>query len=295
MHHIDPVSLQLFLAVVREGSIKRAAESEHIAQSALSRRMADLEHALGVPLLMRSSKGVQLTEAGERAHALGKRLNEDLEAFVREVRSLSGNVAGIVRLFASPSSVVGFLPEKLQAFRAAYPEVEIALQERATAEILRACLDDRADVGVGAALKDVPRGVEAWHLADDPLIVVLPRKHPLTKLRKIPFADVLKFPLIGMSVGGALDNLLREKAESIHAVIRQPVGVTSYDAGCRMIEVGLGIAIMPSSAVSAYAGTNRFVRRPLDEAWRGWSLRLYALRKSTRLRAVEALIGTLRA
>ena len=86
MHRIDPVSLQLFLAVVRERSIKRAAEAEHIAQSALSRRMADLEHALGVPLLMRSPMGVQLTEAGERANALGQRLNDDLEAFVREVQ-----------------------------------------------------------------------------------------------------------------------------------------------------------------------------------------------------------------
>src|SRR5580765_251145 len=71
VHRIDPVSLQLFLAVVREGSIKRAAETEHIAQSALSRRMGDLEHSLGVPLLSRSPMGVQLTEAGERAHALG--------------------------------------------------------------------------------------------------------------------------------------------------------------------------------------------------------------------------------
>lgn len=293
MHRIDPVSLQLFLAVVREGSIKRAAETEHIAQSALSRRMADLEHSLGVPLLSRSPMGVQLTEAGQRAHALGQRLNADIEAFVREVRSLSGAVAGTVRLFANPSSVVGFLPEKLQAFRAAYPEVEIALQERSTSEILRACLDDRADVGVGAAVAEAPRGIESWHFANDPLIVVLPPKHPLAQQRKLRFADVVKFPLIGMSVGGALDTFLQEKAERLHLTIYQPVGVASYDAGCRMIEVGLGIAIMPSSAVSAYAGTKRFVRRPLDEPWRDRSLRVYALRKSSRLRAVEALLATL--
>ena len=139
----------------------------------------------------------------------------------------------------------------------------------------------------------LPRGIESWHFADDPLIVVLPLKHPLAKLRKVRFADVVKFPLIGMSVGGALDTFLQEKAESLHATMHQPVGVTSYDAGCRMIEVGLGIAIMPSSAVLAYAGTKRFVRRPLDEPWRDRSLRVYALRKSPRLRAVDALLATL--
>ena len=58
-----------------------------------------------------------------------------------------------------------------------------------------------------------------------------------------------------------------------------------------MVEVGLGIAIMPSSAVLAYAGTKRFVRRPLDEPWRDRSLRVYALRKSPRLRAVDALLA----
>lgn len=63
MLRIDPVSLELFLVAARLGSIKRAADSEHIAQSALSRRIADLEHALGVRLLIRSPLGVTLTEA----------------------------------------------------------------------------------------------------------------------------------------------------------------------------------------------------------------------------------------
>ena len=293
MHRVDPVNLQLFLAVVREGSIKRAAEAEHIAQSALSRRIADFEHALGVTLLTRSPMGVQLTEAGERAYALGRQIYDDLEMFTREVQSLRGEVAGTVRLFANPSSIVGFLPERLQAFRAKYPEVQIALQERSTSEIIRACLDDRADVGVGVAVGEVPRGVESWHFANDPLIVVLPHKHPLSKVRKVRFADVVQHPLVGIQVGGALDTFLKEKAESMHASVNQTVSVMSYEAACRMVEVGLGISIMAASAVSAYAGTKTFVRRPLDEPWKDRELRVYALRKSPRRRAVDALLSAL--
>lgn len=64
---IDPYSMELFLATAREGSIARAAKREHIAPSALSRRIADLELAIGLPLLVRSPSGVELTEAGRHA------------------------------------------------------------------------------------------------------------------------------------------------------------------------------------------------------------------------------------
>jgi DNA-binding transcriptional LysR family regulator len=294
MPRIDPVSLQLFLAAAREGSIKRAADTEHIAQSALSRRLADLEHALGVPLLIRSPLGVSLTEAGQRAYSLGNKLNEDMLAFAREVQSFSGVVAGTVRLFANPSSIVGFLPERLQAFRAKHPGVEVALQERHTDEVLRACLDDRADLGIGVAVA-APRGIESWHFADDPLIVVLPLSHPLAKQRAVRYADVLKCPLVAIQSGGSLDAFLYEQAEALRMPYKPVVAVTSFDAACRMVEAGLGIAVMTASAVSAYAGTRRFVRRPLAEAWKQRELRVYALRKSTRLRAVEALIEALTA
>jgi DNA-binding transcriptional LysR family regulator len=294
MSRIDPVSLRLFLVVAREGSIKRAAEAEHIAQSALSRRIADFERSLGVALFTRSPMGVVLTEAGERAHVLGQRLYDDIESFVREVQASCSQLGGTVRLFADHSSIVGFLPEKLQAFRSACPDVRIALQERSTAEILRACLDDRADVGVGVAVDDVPRGVEAWPFAVDPLIVVLPYGHALAKLRQVRFADVLRYPLVGINGDDALDVLLHEKAENLHASMQQVVSVSSFDAACRMVEAGLGISVMTASAVSVYAGTKGFVRRPLDEPWKHRQLCVYALRKSPRLRAVDALLDALR-
>ena len=69
--------------------------------------------------------------------------------------------------------------------------------------------------------------------------------------------------------------------------------VNGFDAACRMVEAGLGIAVVPTSAAAAYAGTSSFVRRPLDEPWIDRELRLYALRKSPRRRAIGALIETL--
>lgn len=289
---LDPYSLRLFVTTAREGSIARAAQKEHIAPSALSRRMADLEHAFGTALLVRSPRGVELTDAGQLVFSRGLQIDRDLQTLAREVHAMGGQASGTVRLFANMSAVIGFLPERIKAFSAAYPLVDISLSEQDTRDVLRACLDDRADVGVGVKT-EVPAGLESWHFADDPLLVVLPHGHALSKKRAIKFADVLACPLVRIRAGGALDVFLQERATAARTPIQTAVSVSSFDASCRMVEAGLGVAVIPQSAAAAYAGSRRFVRQPLDEAWAPRALHVYALRKYPRLRSVQALIEAL--
>ena len=106
---LDPYSLQLFITAADEGSIARAAAKEHIAPSALGRRLADLEHAFGLPLFVRSAHGIELTEVGQVAYKGARHFEATLEALLRDVQSSSGVVSGKVRLFANASSVVGYL------------------------------------------------------------------------------------------------------------------------------------------------------------------------------------------
>ncbi|MCG5072189.1 LysR family transcriptional regulator [Paraburkholderia tagetis] len=290
---IDPYSLELFISVVREGSIARAASRNHIAPSALSRRIADLESAVGLPLLIRSHGGVELTEAGRHAFTRATALHDQLQSFAREVQSVSGQIAGVVRLFANASAIVGFLPERLKAFQADYPLVQIELTEQISDEVVRACMEDRADVGVSASGK-TPAGLESWHFANDPLMVVLPPDHELASMDAPTFNDVLRFPLVALQAGGSLDQVLKERADAMRAPLKLAVTVNSFDAQCRMVEAGLGIGIVPTSAASAFAGSRGFVRKPLDEAWAmSRSLHVHALRKSSRLKAVQALIDAL--
>lgn len=290
---IDPYSLELFIAVVQEGSIARAASRNHIAPSAISRRLADLEAAVGLPLLIRSHGGVELTDAGRHAFARAQTLHDQLQTFAREVQSQSGEIAGVVRLYANASAIVGFLPERLRAFQAAYPLVQIALTEQISDEVVRACVDDRADVGVSASAA-APAGLDTWHFANDPLMVVLPPDHELVANAAPTFAEVLRFPLVALQAGGALDQTLKERADAAQLPLDVSVTVASFDAQCRMVEAGLGIGIVPISAASAFAGSRGFVRRPLKEAWAETrALRVHALRKSSRLKAVQALVDAL--
>ncbi|MEC5409855.1 LysR family transcriptional regulator [Paraburkholderia sp. MPAMCS5] len=290
---IDPYSLELFISVVQEGSIARAAARNHIAASALSRRIADLESAMGLALLIRSPSGVELTEAGRHAFSRAVSVHDQLQSFAREVQSLSGEVAGFVRLYANASAIVGFLPERLKAFQAHYPLVRIVLTEQISDEVIRACMEDRADVGISAGSK-TPGGLDSWHFADDPLMVVLPRDHELAAVEAPTFSNVIRFPLVALQAGGSLDQIIKERADAARTPLKLSVTVNSFDAQCRMVEAGLGIGIVPTSAASAFAGSHAFVRRPLDETWAaGRTLRVHALRKSSRLKAVQALIDAL--
>ena len=178
MHHrINVYTLHLFATVAQEGSIVRAAAREHIAASALSRRLADLEHAFGAPLMVRSPRGVELTDAGRLVLARGERIDRELQELARDVQSHGGRVAGTVRVWANMSAVIGFLPERLRSLLARYPELRISLHEEDTADVVRACIDDRADVGIGVRT-EVPQGMEQWPFASDPLLVTLPRAGP---------------------------------------------------------------------------------------------------------------------
>ena len=290
---LDPYSLRLFVAVARTRSIARAAEQEHIAPSALSRRLADLEHAFATPLLIRSPRGVALTDAGRIVFERGQQIDDELQGLVREVHEHGDQIRGTVRLYANMSAVVGFLPERLSRFRAQYPGVRISLHEVDTRDVIRACLDDRADVGVGVA-GPVPSGLDCWHFASDPLQVVVPTGHLLCATTSaVRFEQVLEYPVIGVHQGGALDQMLHEHAEAMQMRFAPEVSVSSFDAVCRMVEAGLGIAVIPQSAASAYAGSSPFARVPLAEPWAARELCLYALRRTPQQRSVQALIDSI--
>jgi len=289
---IDPYSVRLFVSAARAGSIVRAAQQEHIAPSALSRRLADLEHAFGTPLLIRSPRGIALTNAGRMVLARGEKFDDELQSLVRDVQSMGDEVRGTVRLYANMSAVIGFLPERLRSFMQKYPGVAVSLLEKDTPEVIRACLDDLADVGVGVDVP-VPAGLDAWPFASDPLQVVVRKDNSLARRKSLGFVQALEHSLIGVHQGGALDRSLHERAAALQRPFSPTVSVSSFDAVCRMVEAGLGIAIIPRSAAAAYAGNPRFARLALDEPWAARELRVYALRKSPRPRAVAAMIEAL--
>src|SRR5947208_2153737 len=106
---IDLYTLRLFVSAANEGSIARAAQNEHIAPSALSRRIAHLEHVLGLPLIIRSPRGIELTGAGLVVFNGGMKIDSDLDQLARAVQEQAGQTSGTLRVFANATAIIGFL------------------------------------------------------------------------------------------------------------------------------------------------------------------------------------------
>ena len=127
---IDPLSLKLFVIIVEEGTISAAAEREHIAASAVSKRISDLEDTLQTQLLRRTNKGVVPTMAGVTLLNLARGVLHDLNDIFLQIQEYSSGVRGRVRLWANISAINQFLPNELKSFLNEHPQVQVRLEER---------------------------------------------------------------------------------------------------------------------------------------------------------------------
>ncbi|HEX2545931.1 MAG TPA: LysR family transcriptional regulator [Ramlibacter sp.] len=294
VQRLDLQTLRLFASVAKDGSISRAAERQHIAASALSRRLADLEHAVGADLFVRSPKGVQVTDVGRAVLKRAERIQDELRGLLDDVAAVQEEQT-TVKLYASHSVVGGVLPELLRAFRPGPAKVRVEICEASSMEVATACADGVADLGIGLEVHgEIAASLDAWTLLPDTLQVLMREEHPLARSQQgVRFEQVLAFPTIGSNPAGALSELLRQRAALLGLPYVAEVTASNFSAACRLAEAGLGIAIMPGTAVPSGLAAP-LVQRPLLEAWAERPLRVYAGRRSASTAAVRALLEHLR-
>ena len=241
---LDPVSLKLFVSVVERGSIAAAAQEGHIAAAAVSKRMSELEAVLRTPLLLRTNKGAQATPAGLALLNLARRLLVDLDDIAAQMRDWSGGTRGQVRVFANISAITQFLPQEIAAFLARYPQVEVHLQERISSAIVKAVVENEADVGIcmSGASGDELEVLLPYH--EDELVLIVPRGHALAKKRAVRFGETLSHDFVGLHTGSSINQLLERASLEAQRSLRRRIQVTSYDALARMVEAGLGIVVV---------------------------------------------------
>jgi DNA-binding transcriptional LysR family regulator len=244
---IDFVTLRLFCAVARSGSITRGAETCHLALSAASRRLSDFEAAAGSRLLDRSAQGVSLTAAGHVAMQHAMRLFHGFERFSSELTEYSSGQRGQVRLWANMSALTEFLPAALASFMEAHPDIRVEVEEQLSGDIVRALVDGVADIGVFA--DNMPGyGLDATPFQTDELVVLCAKSHPLGRARRTGFRDCLQYHFVGLNRGSSLLELTSRAAERAGLPMRLRVQVRSFDAMCHMIASDLGIGVVPLSA-----------------------------------------------
>jgi len=265
---IDLTSLQLFVAVCELGSIGKAAEREFIAASAVSKRLSDLEGTLETPLLYRHTRGVDLTPAGESLLHHARSVLFSLEKMQAELSEYADGVRGHVRVHASISAIVQFLPEDLGAFIGDHAEVKIDLEEHLSTEIIRAVQEGAADVGIcNAGVLDASHELQSKPYRQDQLVLIVPRGHALARRESIAFADTLDFDHVGLHSNSSIYLAMREAAAAQGRTIRLRIHVTGLDAMCRMIHNGLGVGVMPRRAFELMHGVGDLECVRLTDPW----------------------------
>lgn len=262
----DLTDLRLFLHTAEAGSITAGAARAGLALASASARIRGMEDALGVPLLMREQRGVSPTPAGRalRHHAvlvLGQmeHMRSDLRGYARGLR-------GRVRLLSNTSAASESLPGPLALFLAAHPDVDIDLETRPSHAIVEAVAAGMADVGVAADTTDLG-GLETYPFARDRLVLVVPAGHRLAEVRSVAFPDVLEEPFVGLDAHSVLQAHVARHAATAGRPLHLRIRVTGFEAVCRMVEAGVGLAVLPRTAATRYRRTAAIRIVALTDAW----------------------------
>jgi DNA-binding transcriptional LysR family regulator len=277
---VDLTSLQLFVAVCELGSIGKAAEREFIAASAVSKRLSDLEATLDTSLLYRHARGVDLTPAGESLLHHARSVLFSLEKMQGELSEYAHGVRGHVRVHASISAIVQFLPEDLGAFTRKHPEVKIDLEEHLSTEVVRAVQEGAADLGICNIANGIG-DLQTLAYRQDQLVLIVPQGHVLCAQASLRFEQTLDYDHVGLHANSSIHLAMHQAAALTGRNIKLRIRVTGLDAMCRMIHNGLGVGVMPRRAFELMHGVGELACITLDNAWATRQIQLVARDFST--------------
>jgi LysR family hca operon transcriptional activator len=212
--------LRYFVAVAAHGSFNRAAEILHLTQPPLSRQVRDLEEELGITLLVRGNNAVKLTEAGELFYEEAREVLARAEEAISRVRG--GNTTETLRVGYAPSMTAGIMSAVLEKFQATTRHVRIELADLSSREINNLASAGRLDLVIspGISVADSIVGFQWSELRRLQPVLIMPKAHPLAKLKQIPVTRLRNSPLVGLAKGN-----YPEYVQSLRVMLK-PFGIS---------------------------------------------------------------------
>ncbi len=276
----DLTDLQLFGAIAATGNLTQGAERVHLAPASASARIRRLEDAAGAPLFERRPRGVVLTPAGEAMLRHARRVLSEVALLDAELGTFARGVAGVVRLFANTNAIGGSLPQDLAGFLAAQPQVDVLLEEHSSPAIVSAVVSGAADVGIVAGEVGGPELAFLPYRADR-LVLICSPQHPFASRGRLHYADTLAENYVSLSADSAIHGFLLDRAREAGRRPRIRAQVRAFDAVCRMVSAGVGVAVVPHSAAQASSAAVPLAVVELNDAWGSREMKLCFRREQT--------------
>ena len=244
--------LEAFVAVADTRNFTRAAQRLHTAQSAISLLVKELEADLGVRLLDRTTRHVELTGPGIEFRGYAEKLIADLDHAVRHTQELVERKRGRIAVAAPPYLATILLPQVIAQFRQEFPGIQIALTDARTDQIIAHVVAGDADIGVGTFRDDVD-GIARTVLARDDLMVFFHAKHPLARVRRPSWGHLTDFPSIMLTRESGIRALVEEGHAAAQVTIKPIYEVAQITTALALVEAGLGVSALPSYALASCA------------------------------------------
>lgn len=262
----DLIDLRLFLNVHETGTITAAAQASHMTLASASERIRGMEDTIATPLLIRDPRGVRVTPAGRALVHHARLVLTQIDQMHNELSDYGAGLRGHVRLLCNTSALSEHLPDVVSSFLTEHARISIELEERTSIEIVDAIRNRTCDVGVVADSVDL-EGLECLELRPDPLIVAIPRDHPLSRAKSVSFSEIIAYPFVGLGAGSALHEHLTQHARRLGKSLDYRVRLRSFDAISRVVGRGVGLAVMPKAVCVRYARSAGIKMLPLSDPW----------------------------
>jgi LysR family transcriptional regulator, carnitine catabolism transcriptional activator len=252
--------LRAVIALARFRSFVAAAAFLGVSQPALSRAVQRLERSLGVALFRRTTRLVSLTAAGRDFLPTAERLLNDLDRHMGRMRELADQQRGYVVVASLMSLAHRVLPAASAAYRRRFPGIDLYLREGVQDAIVGDVRGAVADLGIGN-VADVSDPVVAEPLGDEPCHLVVPRRHPLARRQAVSIADLEGEPLISMPPESGLRRLIDGAALAASVRLHHAVTLHQFGTLFDFVRSGLGVAIVPASALPPHGDRALHVHR----------------------------------
>ena len=248
--------LKYLVALADTGHFGKAAERTFVSQPTLSAQLKKLEEYLGVKLVERQPKNVQLTDVGKQVVVRARRMLNEGEEIVALARNNTDPFAGKLKMALIPTIGPYLLPRVMPKLRKSLPQLRLMLYEYQTEPLLTRLRDGEIDLGI-MALPAAQDGIESRELFEEDFTVALPADHALAAKSSIKLQDLKGHTLLLLEDGHCLRDQALEVCSRVDVREAEDFRATSLETLRQMVVAGLGITLLPELAVEAPFGSQR--------------------------------------